>query len=72
MKQIISSSKPDLPRSKKNKISDSPIISDKNQQCQAFSNKRTENVRLSIINDGYGEFVDEIIGDILAAGGQDA
>jgi len=72
MKQIITSSKPDLPRSKKNKISDSPIIADKNQQCQAFSNKRIENVRLSISNDGYDEFVDEIIGEILAAGGEDA
>ncbi len=72
LKQIITSSKPDLPRSNKNKISDSPIIARKNQQCQAFSNKRIENVRLSIVNDGYGDFTDEIIGEILAAGGQDA
>jgi hypothetical protein len=72
LKQIITSSKPDLPRSNKNKNSDSPIIPDKNQQCQGFSNKRIENVRLSIVADGYGDFVDEIIGDILAAGGQDA
>ena len=72
MKQIISCSKPDLPRSNKNKISDSPIIADKNQQCQGFRNKRIENVRLSVINDGYGDFVDEIIGEIVAAGGQDA
>jgi hypothetical protein len=72
MKTIISSSKPDLPRSKKNKISYSPIIAKKNEHCQGFRNKRIENVRLSIINDGYGDFVDEIIGDILAAGGQDA
>jgi hypothetical protein len=70
--QIISSSQPDLLRSKKNKISDTPIIAEKNLQCQGFRNKRIENVRLSIINDGYGDFVDEIIGDILAAGGQDA
>jgi hypothetical protein len=72
MKQIITSSKPDLPRSKKNKISDSSIIADKNQQCQGFRDKRIEDVRLSISNDGYGEFVDEIIGEILAAGGEDA
>jgi hypothetical protein len=72
MKQIISCSKPDLPRSNKNKISDSSIIPDKNQQCQGFRDKRIENVRLSIINDGYGDLADEIIGDILAAGGQDA
>jgi hypothetical protein len=72
MKQIISSRKPDLLRSKKNKISDNPIIPDKNQQCQGFSNKRIENVRLSVIADGYGDFADEIIGEILPAGGQDA
>jgi hypothetical protein len=72
MKQIISCSKPDLLRSKKNKNSYSSIIADKNQQCQGFSNKRIENVRLSIIDNGYGGFADEIIGDILAAGGQDA
>ncbi len=72
MKQIITSSEPDLLRSNKNKISDSPIIADKNQQCQGFSNKRIENVRLSIIADGYGDLADEIIGEILAAGGQDA
>ena len=72
MRTIISSSKSDLPRSNKNKISDSSIIPEKNQQCQGFSNKRIENVRLSIIADGYGEFVDEIVGDILAAGDQDA
>jgi len=65
MKQIISCSKPDLPRSNKNKISDSSIIPDKNQQCQGFRDKRIE-------NDGYGDLADEIIGDILAAGGQDA
>lgn len=72
MKQIIASSKPDLPRSNKNNFSHSPIITDKNQQCQAFSDKRIENVRLSLIADGYGEFVDEIVGEILAVGGQDA
>jgi hypothetical protein len=72
MKQIISCSKPDLLRSNKNKISHTPIVSEKNQQCQGFRDKRIENVRLSISNDGYGEFADEIIGDILAAGGQDA
>jgi hypothetical protein len=42
------------------------------QQCQPFSNERIENVRLSIIADGYGDLADEIIGEILAAGGQDA
>jgi len=72
MKQIISCSKPDLLRSNKNKISDSPIISEKIEQCQGFKDKRIENVRLSISNDGYGEFADEIIGEILAAGGEDA
>jgi hypothetical protein len=70
--QIISSSKPDLLRSNKNKISDSPIIAEKNQQCQGFSNKKIENVRLSVFADGYGDFADEIIGEILAVGGEDA
>jgi hypothetical protein len=72
MKTIISTNRADLPRSKKNKISHTPIIADKNQQCQGFSDKRIDNVRLSIIADGYGDFVDEIIGEILAAGGEDA
>ena len=44
------------------------------QQCQGFSNFKIENVRLSIVNDGYGDLADEIIGEILevAAGGEDA
>ncbi len=70
--QIISSSKSDLERSNKNKISHTPIVSEKNQQCQGFRDKRIENVRLSVIADGYGDFVDEIVGEILAAGGPDA
>jgi hypothetical protein len=69
---IISRSNSDLPRSNKNKISDVSIIPDNSQQCQAFSNERIENVRLDIISDGYGDLADEIIGEILAAGGQDA
>jgi hypothetical protein len=68
----ISRSNSDLPRSNKNNFSHVSIIPEKSGQCQAFSNKRIENVRLSIISDGYGDFSDEIIGDILAAGGQDA
>jgi hypothetical protein len=69
---IISRCKPDLPRSNKNNFSHTAIIPEKGGQCQGFRDKRIENVRLSIIGDGYGDFVDEIIGDILAAGGQDA
>ena len=72
MKQIISSSVPDLPRSNKNKISDIPIIPEKTQQCQGFRNKRIENVRLAILADGYGDFADEIVGEIVGAGDQDA
>jgi len=70
--QIISSSKSDLPRSNKNKISHTPIVSEKNQQCQGFSNKRIENVRLLVLADGYGDLADEIVGEILAAGESDA
>ena len=71
---IISRSNSDLPRSNKNNFSDVPIIPGNSQQCQAFSNKRIENVRLSMMDNGYGDFTDEIIGEILevAAGGQDA
>jgi hypothetical protein len=69
---IISANRADLPRSNKNNFSDVSIITDNSQQCQAFSNERIENVRLDIISDGYGDFSDEIIGDILPAGGQDA
>ena len=69
---IISRCKPDLPRSKKNKISDVSIVHEKTGQCQGFRNKRIENVRLSIIADGHGDYVDEIIGEILAAGGENA
>jgi hypothetical protein len=69
---IISRCRADLPRSNKNNFSDVSIIPEKSGQCQAFSNKRIENVRLSIIADGYGDLADEIIGDILPAGGEDA
>jgi hypothetical protein len=69
---IISRCRADLPRSNKNNFSDTPIIPDNSQQCQAFRNERIENVRLSVIDNGYGDFTDEIIGEILAAGGQDA
>ena len=69
---IISSNKPDLPRSNKNNFSHTAIIPDNPPQCQHFSNEKIENVRLSIVNDGHGNFTDEIIGEILAAGGQDA
>jgi hypothetical protein len=71
---IISRCRADLGRSNKNKISDTPIIPAESGQCQAFSNKRIENVRLSVVDSGYGDFTDEIIGEILevAAGGQDA
>ena len=71
---IISRCKPDLPRSNKNNFSCASIIPDNAQQCQHFSNEKIENVRLSIISDGYGDFTDEIVGEILevAAGGQDA
>jgi hypothetical protein len=68
----ISRCRADLPRSNKNNFSDVSIIPEKSGQCQAFSNKRIENVRLSIISDGYGDLADEIIGDILPAGGEDA
>jgi hypothetical protein len=68
----ISRSNSDLPRSNKNKISDTPIIIDNSQQCQGFSNKRIENVRLGIVDSGYGDLADEIIGEVLPAGGQDA
>jgi hypothetical protein len=68
----ISRSNSDLPRSSKNKISDVSIIPDNPQQCQGFSNFKIENVRLDIISDGYGDLADEIIGDILAVGGEDA
>ena len=71
---IISSNKPDLPRSNKNNFSHASIIPDNSQQCQGFSSEKIENVRLSITSCGYGDFTDEIIGEILevAAGGQDA
>ena len=69
---IISRCKPDLPRSNKNKISDVSIITEKSGQCQGFRNKRIENVRLGIIDSEYDDFVDEIIGEILAAGGENA
>jgi hypothetical protein len=68
----ISRSNSDLPRSNKNNFSHTPIIPAESGQCQAFSNKRIENVRLSITDDGYGDFTDEIIGEVLPAGGQDA
>jgi hypothetical protein len=68
----ISRSRSDLPRSNKNKISDVSIIPDNPQQCQGFSNFKIENVRLSIVDSGHGDFTDEIIGNILAAGGEDA
>jgi len=71
---IISRCRADLPRSNKNNFSDVSIIHDNSQQCQAFSNFKIENVRLDIVDSGYGDFTDEIIGEILevAAGGQDA
>jgi hypothetical protein len=69
---IISRSNSDLPRSNKNNFSDVSIITDNSQQCQGFSNFKIENVRLSIVNSGYGDLADEIIGNILAAGGEDA
>jgi hypothetical protein len=68
----ISRSNSDLPRSNKNNFSDVSIIPEKSRQCQPFRNEKIENVRLSIIADGYGDLADEIIGDILAVGGQDA
>ena len=69
---IISRCKPDLPRSNKNIFSDVSIIPDNSEQCQGFRSKRIENVRLGIIDSEYDDFVDEIIGEILAAGGENA
>ena len=69
---IISRCKSDLPRSSKNNFSHNAIIPEKTGQCQGFRNKRIENVRLAILSDGYGDFADEIVGEILGAGGQDA
>jgi len=71
---IISRSNSDLPRSNKNNFGDVSIITEKSGHCQAFRNEKIENVRLSIVGSGYGDFADEIIGDILevADGGEDA
>jgi hypothetical protein len=70
----ISRSNSDLPRSNKNNFSHTAIIHEKSGQCQAFRNEKIENVRSSVVDSGYGDFTDEIIGNILevAAGGQDA